>query len=89
MTPIPAGLGVLEAVYLALLSGSVKQGALMGAVLAYRVLYYLVPLAGGLAMYLFLERYASTHEATGADVGASGAEAGDDRKPRTSAHAAG
>ncbi|BEP42569.1 hypothetical protein GmRootV15_31580 [Variovorax sp. V15] len=58
LTPIPAGLGVLEAVYLALLSGTVKQGALMGAVLAYRALYYLVPLAGGLALYLLLERWA-------------------------------
>lgn len=61
VTPIPAGLGVLEAVYLALLSGTVKQGALMGAVLAYRALYYLLPLAGGLVLYLFLERYAATH----------------------------
>lgn len=61
LTPIPAGLGVLEAVYLALLSGSVKQGALMGAVLAYRALYYLLPLAGGLMLYLFLERYAASH----------------------------
>lgn len=59
VTPIPAGLGVLEAVYLALLSGSVKPGALMGAVLAYRALYYLLPLAGGIAMYLLLERHAS------------------------------
>jgi uncharacterized membrane protein YbhN (UPF0104 family) len=58
ITPIPAGLGVLEAVYLALLSGTVKQGALMGAVLAYRALYYLLPLAGGLGLYLFLERCA-------------------------------
>ncbi len=61
ITPIPAGLGVLEAVYLALLSGSVKQGALMGAVLAYRALYYLLPLAGGMVLYLFLERYATSH----------------------------
>jgi uncharacterized membrane protein YbhN (UPF0104 family) len=61
ITPIPAGLGVLEAVYLALLSGTVKQGALMGAVLAYRALYYLLPLAGGVVLYLFLERYASSH----------------------------
>ncbi len=58
LTPIPAGLGVLEAVYLALLSGTVRQGALMGAVLAYRALYYLVPLAGGLVLYLVLERCA-------------------------------
>jgi uncharacterized membrane protein YbhN (UPF0104 family) len=55
--PIPGGLGVIEAVYLALLSGSVKQGTLMGAVLAYRALYYFLPLAGGLALYVLLERY--------------------------------
>jgi uncharacterized membrane protein YbhN (UPF0104 family) len=63
ITPIPAGLGVLEAVYLALLSGSVRQGTLMGAVLAYRVVYYLVPLAGGLVLYALLERYSSAHPA--------------------------
>jgi len=62
-TPIPAGLGVLEAVYLALLSGSVRQGTLMGAVLAYRALYYLLPLGGGVLMYLLLERHASSHPA--------------------------
>jgi uncharacterized membrane protein YbhN (UPF0104 family) len=30
-------------------------------VLAYRALYYLVPLAGGIALFAGLERYASTH----------------------------
>ena len=60
-TAIPGGLGVIEAVYLALLSGSVRQGTLMGAVLAYRALYYLLPLAGGLVLYAWLERYASAH----------------------------
>ena len=64
-SPIPAGLGVLEAVYLALLSGQVRQGTLMGAVLAYRVLYYLIPLAGGIALYALLERHAATHPADG------------------------
>lgn len=57
--PIPAGLGILEAVYLALLSGRVKQATLMGAILAYRALYYLVPLASGLVLYALLERQAS------------------------------
>ena len=42
---IPAGLGVLEAVFLALLSHRAGQGELMAALLAYRALYYLVPLA--------------------------------------------
>ena len=62
VTPIPAGLGVLEAVYLALLSGSVRQGALMGAVLAYRALYYLLPMAAALLMYLLLERRAAARQ---------------------------
>ena len=61
ITPIPAGLGVLEAVYLALLHGRVAQGTLLGAVLAYRTLYYLVPLAGGLVLFVALERYAALH----------------------------
>ncbi|MCY1228617.1 Inner membrane protein YbhN [compost metagenome] len=65
VTPIPAGLGVIEAVYLALLSGTVRQGTLMGAVLAYRALYYLLPLAGGIVLYLLLERYAARHPVAG------------------------
>lgn len=66
--PVPGGLGVLEAVYLALLSGSVKQGTLLGAILAYRALYYLVPLGGGLLLYAFLEHYASRHPAASTDA---------------------
>ncbi len=76
VTPIPAGLGVLEGVYLALLAGSVKQGTLMGAVLAYRALYYLTPLLLGIALYAALERYASLHApADPASSGATPAEA--------------
>lgn len=63
VTPIPAGLGVLEAVYLALLAGSLGQGRVMGAVLAYRMLYYLVPLGTGLLLYLVLERTAPAADA--------------------------
>jgi hypothetical protein len=60
VTPIPAGLGVLEAVYLTLLSGRLGQGTVMGAVLAFRALYYLLPLLGGVALYLLLERRAAS-----------------------------
>jgi uncharacterized membrane protein YbhN (UPF0104 family) len=62
MTPIPAGLGVLEAVYLSMLAGSMKQGSILGAVLAYRMAYYLLPLLIGLVLYAALERYASAHD---------------------------
>lgn len=57
--PIPGGLGVLEAVVLALLDGDLPQGRLLGAVMAYRAVYYLVPLAIGALVYLGLERHAA------------------------------
>src|SRR5690606_10366464 len=41
---VPAGLGVLEAVFLAVLGGVVPRGELLAAVLVYRALYYLFPL---------------------------------------------
>lgn len=67
--PIPGGLGVIEAVYLALLSGSVRQAVLLGAVLAYRALYYLLPLVGGVVLYVLLERYMARRAVGGAEVG--------------------
>jgi uncharacterized membrane protein YbhN (UPF0104 family) len=79
--PIPGGLGVLEAVYIAMLADDLGQGRVMGAVMAYRALYYLVPLASGLVLYALLERYASTHPASaepeGPAGGAGSGEAGD------------
>jgi hypothetical protein len=45
VTHVPAGLGVLEAVFVALLSYQVAEATLLGALLAYRGLYYLLPLA--------------------------------------------
>ncbi|HUH59697.1 MAG TPA: lysylphosphatidylglycerol synthase domain-containing protein [Candidimonas sp.] len=46
---IPGGLGVIEAVFVALLAGSMARGEIIGALLVYRAIYYLGPLliAGG------------------------------------------
>ncbi|WLI78398.1 lysylphosphatidylglycerol synthase domain-containing protein [Kosakonia sp. H02] len=53
---IPAGIGVLEAVFIALLAGEhVSQGIIIAALLAYRVLYYFLPLLLALICYLLLE----------------------------------
>ncbi len=53
---IPAGIGVLEAVFIALLAGEhVAQGTIIAALLAYRVLYYFLPLLLALICYLALE----------------------------------
>lgn len=43
-THIPAGLGVIEAVFLALLGHRVPHAQLLGALLAYRAIYFLAPL---------------------------------------------
>ncbi|MCS2172146.1 YbhN family protein [Scandinavium sp. TWS1a] len=53
---IPAGIGVLEAVFIALLAGEhTSQGTIIAALLAYRVLYFFIPLALATVGYLLLE----------------------------------
>ena len=58
ITHVPAGLGVLEAVFIALLSQRVPQAELLAALLAYRAIYYLAPLGLALGVYLWLEAQA-------------------------------
>ncbi|HYD80227.1 MAG TPA: lysylphosphatidylglycerol synthase domain-containing protein [Paucimonas sp.] len=55
LTHVPAGLGVIEAVFIGLLSHRIAQGELVAALLTYRLVYYLVPLAVAAVMYLTLE----------------------------------
>lgn len=55
---VPAGLGVLEAVFVALLSHRIPQVQLMAALLSYRAIYYLAPLALALPLYLVMEAHA-------------------------------
>ena len=62
---VPAGLGVLEAVFIALLGATVPEPRLLGALLAYRALYYIVPLAAAVPLYLRSEARATP--AAGAD----------------------
>jgi glycosyltransferase 2 family protein len=52
---VPGGLGVIEAVFLALLDTSAPDSELLAAILVYRVLYYLAPFAAAIAAYAFLE----------------------------------
>ncbi len=53
---VPAGLGVLEAVFLALLSQRAAPAELLASLLAYRGLYYLAPLAVALPTYFLVGR---------------------------------
>lgn len=52
---IPGGLGVLEAVFVAMLASEVSQTQVLGTLLAYRALYYLAPLVVALGLYAMLE----------------------------------
>lgn len=63
ITHIPAGLGVLEAVFLSLLAGAYPTNQLLAALLAYRAVFYLGPLMIAGAAYLALELSARRHKA--------------------------
>lgn len=52
---VPAGLGVLEAVFVALLSHDLPKHELLAALVVYRLVYYLVPLAIAAVLYLVTE----------------------------------
>ncbi|MFP2237982.1 lysylphosphatidylglycerol synthase domain-containing protein [Pseudescherichia vulneris] len=61
---IPAGIGVLEAVFIALLAGEhASQGTIIAALLAYRMLYFFIPLALATVGYLVLESRAKKMKA--------------------------
>ena len=55
ITHIPAGLGVLEAVFIALLQHEVSRGSLLAGLIAYRAIYFILPLLVALLMYLVVE----------------------------------
>jgi uncharacterized membrane protein YbhN (UPF0104 family) len=55
LVDVPAGLGVLEAVFLGLLGRTVPAAELMAALLAYRALYFVAPLVLATVVYLGLE----------------------------------
>ncbi len=52
---IPAGLGVLEGIFMTLLHGQLPKGVILAALIGYRVCYFLVPLAIATATYFYLE----------------------------------
>ena len=52
---VPAGLGVFEFVFVALLSHVVSEGRLIAALLGYRAIYYIAPLAVASVLYLAME----------------------------------
>ena len=55
ITHIPGNLGVLEAVFVALLSHRMPEHELLAGLIAYRVVYFLVPLLVATVVYLMME----------------------------------
>lgn len=74
ITHVPAGLGVLEAVFIALLGDRIPHPDLLGALLIYRALYYLIPLALAIAGNVMLEARLKREGRAGAAVGATPTE---------------
>ncbi|MWJ29063.1 UPF0104 family protein [Halomonas sp. ZH2S] len=62
VTHIPAGLGVLEAVFIALLQHQVPTTDILAALIGYRAIYFLLPLAVACIVYLRLERKAKKRQ---------------------------
>ena len=58
VTHIPAGLGVIEVVFITLLQHQFPQSEIMAALIGYRAMYFLFPLALACVVYLILEKQA-------------------------------
>lgn len=65
VTHIPAGLGVIEVVFITLLQHQFPQSDIMAALIGYRALYFLLPLALACVVYLILEQQARTRRNDG------------------------
>jgi uncharacterized protein (TIRG00374 family) len=55
MTHVPGGLGVIEAVFVTLLSHQMAKNELLASMLMYRMIFYIVPLALAAIGYLVME----------------------------------
>jgi uncharacterized membrane protein YbhN (UPF0104 family) len=66
LSHVPGGLGVLEAVFLVLLGDRVAPHVLIAALLAYRAVYYLTPLAAAAIAWPVIEASARRYPAPGA-----------------------
>lgn len=58
ITHIPGGLGVLETIFITMLQHQLSKGTVLAALIGYRIIYFLIPLAIALVIYLTLESQA-------------------------------
>jgi uncharacterized membrane protein YbhN (UPF0104 family) len=76
---VPAGLGVLEAVFLTMLGGQpLSHGAIIAALMTYRALYYIGPLLLAIVLYFGLESRAGALRRQYSSCAAENSEEGGD-----------
>jgi len=66
---VPAGLGVIEAVFLGALGGALGEGPVLASLLAYRCVHYLGPLVLGLLTFVLLDLAARRAAGSGRPAG--------------------
>lgn len=54
---VPGGIGVFESIFIAALPDSVDKANIFGALLAFRIIYYLLPLVGVGGLFFIYERW--------------------------------
>ena len=57
----PGGIGVFESIFLLALPDTVDKAAIFGALLAYRIIYYVLPLIGVGGLFFVYERWLRAH----------------------------
>lgn len=63
VTHIPAGLGVLETIFISMLHHDLAKSSILAALIGYRIIYYLLPLAIACIIYFVLESRAKKMQA--------------------------
>ena len=58
---VPGGIGVFESIFLLAVPDSVDKAAIFGALLAYRIIYYVLPLIGVGGLFFIYERWLRAH----------------------------
>ncbi|MDR0741596.1 MAG: lysylphosphatidylglycerol synthase domain-containing protein [Rickettsiales bacterium] len=54
---VPGGIGVFESIFLLALPGDISKASIFGALLAYRIIYYVLPLLGVGGLFFTYERW--------------------------------
>ncbi len=58
---VPGGIGVFESIFLIAVPDTVDKAAIFGALLAYRIIYYVLPLIGIGGLFFIYERWLRAH----------------------------